>query len=89
MSFGGTFDSNSLGVDFSIVLDVAAVSSSSQLRMCLTLRRKTEADCLTSLLRRRTTALTPATVSTKFVSPMMPSLHTQHGDPLVRVRWVF
>jgi len=58
-------------------LEEAADSSSSQLRMCLTLRRKMEADCLTSLLRRSTTALTPATVRTKFVNPM-PSLPTQH-----------
>jgi hypothetical protein len=48
------------------------VSSSSQWRICLTLRLNMDADCLTSLLRRRTTALTPATVSTKFVKPMPP-----------------
>jgi len=29
-----------------------------------------EADCFTSLLRRRTTALTPATVIMKFVKPI-------------------
>ncbi|KAJ1386774.1 hypothetical protein SESBI_40517 [Sesbania bispinosa] len=33
-----------------------------------------DADCFTSLLRRRTTALTPATVSTKFVNPINPNI---------------
>lgn len=45
--------------------------------MCLTLRLNMDADCFTSLLRRRTTALTPATVSTKFVIPMIPKFHSQ------------
>lgn len=48
-------------------LEAAVDSSSSQLRICLTLRLKIEADCLTSLLSRRTTALTPATVRMKLV----------------------
>lgn len=46
-------------------LEVEADSSSSQLRIWRTLRRKMAADCLTSLLRRRMTALTPATVRMK------------------------
>jgi hypothetical protein len=48
-------------------LEAEADSSSSQWRMCLTLRLNTAADCLTSLLSSRITALTPATVSMKFV----------------------
>ena len=39
--------------------------------MCLTLRLNMAADCFTSLLSSRTTALTPATVSTKFVKPIV------------------
>lgn len=49
-------------------MEAEADSSSSQWRMCLTLRLKTAADCLTSLLSSRITALTPATVSMKFVN---------------------
>ena len=49
-------------------LEAEADSSSSQWRMCLTLRLKMVADCLTSLLSSNITALTPATVSIKFVN---------------------
>ena len=48
-------------------LEAEADSSSSQLRIWRTLRLKMEADCLTSLLSRRMTALTPATVMMKLV----------------------
>lgn len=47
-------------------LESAEVSSSSQLRICLTL---TVADCLTSPFNSTTTAPTPATVSMEFVKP--------------------
>lgn len=52
-------------------LEAAEDSSSSQLRMCLTLRLKTVADCLTSPFSSITTAPTPATVSMKFVKPII------------------
>lgn len=48
-------------------LEAEADSSSSQFLMCLTFRLKMAADCRTSDLRRRTTALTPATVRIKLV----------------------
>ena len=48
-------------------LEAAEDSSSSQFLICLTLRLKIAADCLTSLLSKRTTALTPATVNMKFI----------------------
>ena len=51
-----------------VYLEAEADSSSSQWRMCLTLRLKMVADCLTSLLSSNITALTPATVSIKFVN---------------------
>lgn len=51
-----------------VYLEAEADSSSSQWRMCLTLRLKMVADCLTSLLSSNITALTPATVRIKFVN---------------------
>lgn len=45
-------------------------SSSSHCRIWRTLRRKMVADCLTSLLRSSTAAVTPATVRMKFVRAM-------------------
>lgn len=50
-----------------VYLEAEADSSSSQFLMCLTFRLKMAADCRTSDLRRRTTALTPATVRIKLV----------------------
>lgn len=52
--------------------EAAEDSSSSQWRMCLTLRLKTVTDCFTSLLNSITTAPTPATVNMKFVKPIVP-----------------
>lgn len=60
-------------------LEAAVDSSSSQLRICLTLRLKIVADCLTSLLSRRTTALTPATVSMKLVKAMSLCFFNQNA----------
>lgn len=51
-------------------LEAAEDSSSSQWRICLTLRLRTVTDCLTSLLNSITTAPTPATVNMKFVNPI-------------------
>ena len=48
-------------------LEAEADSSSSQFRTWRMLRLKIEADCLTSLLKRRITALTPATVRMKLI----------------------
>ena len=61
-------------------LEADEVSSSSQWRMCLTLRLKTVADCLTSLLSSITTALTPATVSMKFVNTHCFDLRIRFSD---------
>ena len=69
-----------------------AVSSSSQWRICLTLRLKMDADCFTSLLRRRTTALTPATVIMKFVNPITPLrtlIHEHHCSVVAKGFSVF
>lgn len=61
-------------------LEAAEVSSSSQWRMCLTLRLKTVTDCLTSLFNSITTAPTPATVSMKFVKPILSILRIRFED---------
>lgn len=53
--------------------------------MCLTLRLKTVADCLTSLLSSITTALTPATVTMKFVNTHCFDLRIRFSDSNVFV----
>lgn len=62
-------------------LEAEVDSSSSHWRMWRTLRRKMEADCFTSLRRRRTAAVTPTTVTMKLVSAIVPLLANERSNP--------